>query len=430
MKFNTMKKQLIFALALLVGSLSFAQKDELKTAEKAIKNGNFADAKSAIMTAEPKIANADEKMQAEFYFLKGQALYANGNGASEDMMAAIDSFDKAIEIENESGKDKYTEDINQMKTQMMSTFLTSANTALENKEYMKSSAGFEQAYKMSPKDTIYLYYAASTAVTAQDYDTSLAMYEKLRDLGYEGKTTQYVATNKETGEVETFSSPSMRDISVKAGTHINPKQNQTESKSAEIIKNIALIYVSQGKDAEAVDAMKAAREANPDDLSLLLTEANVQLKMGNKEEFRSLIEMATQKDPNNAELQYNLGVIAAESNDLKTAEGYYKKAIELNPEYADAYNNMAVLILSREKAIVEEMNGLGASAADDKRFNELKKEQVDLYTSAIPYLQKTMELKPGDIQAAKTLMNIYSVTEQPEKYKEMKAKVEEMESQR
>lgn len=429
MKSYKMKKQFIFALALLVGSMSFAQKDELKTAEKAIKNGNFADAKSAIMTAEPMIASADTKMQAEFYFLKGQALYANGNGSNEDMVTAIDSFDKAVEIEKESGKEKYSEDIAALKTQMMSSFLTSANAALESKDYMKSSAGFEQAYRMSPKDTIYLYYAASTAVTAQDYDTSLEMYEKLRDLGYEGKTIQYIATNKETGEEEDFDSKNIRDISVKAETHIAPKEVKSDSKSAEIIKNIALIYVTKGENEKALEAMKAAREANPDDLSLILTEANVQLKMGNKEEFRSLIEMATEKDPNNAELQYNLGVIAAESDDLATAEGYYKKAIELDPAYADAYNNLAVLILSRETNIVQEMNSLGSSASDDKKYQELKKQQVELYTSAIPYLEKAMELKPGNIQAAKTLMNIYSVTEQTEKFKEMKAKVEEMESQ-
>ena len=43
-----MKKQIIVALALLVSTLSFAQKNEIKAAEKAIKSGNFADAKSAI----------------------------------------------------------------------------------------------------------------------------------------------------------------------------------------------------------------------------------------------------------------------------------------------------------------------------------------------------------------------------------------------
>ena len=41
---------------------------------------------------------------------------------------------------------------------------------------MSAAKGFEKAYRMSPKDTLYLYYAASTAVTAQDYDNALEYY--------------------------------------------------------------------------------------------------------------------------------------------------------------------------------------------------------------------------------------------------------------
>ena len=44
-----MKKQFVVALALLVGSFSFAQKSEIKDAEKAIKSGNYADAKPRLM---------------------------------------------------------------------------------------------------------------------------------------------------------------------------------------------------------------------------------------------------------------------------------------------------------------------------------------------------------------------------------------------
>ena len=47
-----MKKQLIIALAFSISAFSFAQKKELKTAEKAIKNNNYAEAKVAIDQAE------------------------------------------------------------------------------------------------------------------------------------------------------------------------------------------------------------------------------------------------------------------------------------------------------------------------------------------------------------------------------------------
>ncbi|MBR9914416.1 MAG: tetratricopeptide repeat protein [Algicola sp.] len=418
-----MKKQIVVALSLLVSTIGFSQKSELKAAEKAIKTGNFADAKSAIQSAESLIAGADDKLKAKFYFLKGQAWYANGNASSEDTRKAVESFNMVQEIEG-SGKGKYSDEVVELKTTIINNYLAKANAALGKKEYTKASSDFDNAYRMSPKDTLYLYYAASTAVTGQDYDASLKYYEELKDLGYQGVATQYIAVNKETGEEEVFDSKSLRDISVKAGTHIAPKQVQTESKSAEIVKNIALIHLTNGDDEKAVAAMKDARAQNPDDLGLLISEANVQLKMGNKARFKELMEEATTKDPNNPELQYNLGVISAEAGQDEAAKKYYEKAIALDPSYADAYNNMAVLILGGEKAIVEEMNSLGTSAKDNKRYDELREDRNDLYMSAIPFLETALKLRPKNIQAAQTLMNIYSATSQTDKFKAMKAKVE------
>lgn len=423
-----MKKQIIIALALLVTSFSFSQKDELKDAEKAIKSGNYADAKAAITSAESLIGSADDKTKARFYFLKGQALYANGNASNEDVNQAIESFNKVVDLEKKDGKEKYTAEVNETKLLMLNKFLTKANDALEKKNFNESSMGFEKAYRMSPRDTIYLYYAASTAVNAQDYNTSLGYYLELRDLGFTGEEMEYTAVVKETGEAESFGSKQIRDISVKAGTHISPIDKKLESKTGEIIKNIALIYVNDGENEKALAAMKEAREANPDDLSLLLSEANVQLKMGNKDEFKKLIEIATLKDPNNAELQYNLGVVAAEAGDMESAKKYYEKAIALDPEYADAHNNMAVLILQNEQTIIEKMNALGTSSADNKKYDELKAQRTQLYADAIPYLETTLRIRPRNLEAAKTLMNMYSALGETSKYKEMKAKVDAMQS--
>jgi tetratricopeptide (TPR) repeat protein len=422
-----MKKQFIVALALLVSTLSFSQKSELKTAEKAIKSGNFADAKSAIESAESLIANADDKLKAKFYFLKGKALYADGKGADADIKKAIESFNMVQKVEG-STKGKYGSSIGELKSNMLNNFLTKANAALQSKDYAASAIDFNNAYRMSPNDTLYLYYAASTAVSGQDYGTSLKYYEELRDLGYQGVAMEYTAVNKESGEVENFDNKEIRDLSLKAGTHIVPKDKESDSKSAEIVKNIALIHLSNGDNEKAIDAMKLAREQNPDDLGLLISEANVQLKMGNKDRFKELMEEATTKDPDNAELQYNLGVIAAEAGESEAAKKYYEKAISLDPSYVDAYNNMAVIILSEDAPLIEEMNTLGTSSADNKRYDELRAERQKIFEAAIPYLETTFKLKPKDIQAAKTLMNIYQSTFKTDKYKEMKAKVEELEA--
>ena len=416
---------LVFALT----TVSFAQKNEVKAIEKALKNSNFADAKSAVAVAESLIGNMDDKIKAKFYFLKSKALYANGAGTDANIDEAIVALDKLKDLESSMGKLKYTEEANVMKDGMFKSFLAKANQAITNKDFNSAAKRFEKIYKMSPKDTLYLYYAASSAVNAQDYDTSLKYYNQLKNMDYSGVQMNYYATNKETGEEEAFGDKVNRDFAVKTlKTHNNPRDEKSTSKKAEIVKNIALIYVAQGKDEKALGAMSDARKENPEDLGLLLSEANVHLKMGNRDKFKSLMEEATTKDPNNAELQYNLGVLAAEAGDAEEAIKYYEKAISIDPNYVDAYNNLAVVILGGESKIVEEMNGLGTSSADNRRYDELKEKRSQLYQSAIPHLEKALKLKASNVDAAKTLMNIYSVLGETTKYKEMKAKVETMES--
>lgn len=421
-----MKKQIIVALALLVSTLSFAQKDEIKAAEKAIKNGNFADAKSAISSAEGLIGSADDKTKAKFYLLKGQALYANGTGSGQDIDAAIISLNMVAKVDGENGK--LAPEVAELKQAMLSNFLTKGQSTLEEKQFAKSSDNFEKAYRMSPKDTIFLYYAASTAVSGQDYDKALEFYNELKNIKYKGADIQFTAVNKDNNEVEIFNNKNLRDISVKAGTHIKPEDKKGESKSAEIVKNIALIYIAKGENEKAAAAMKDARKENPDDLGLLISEANVMLKLGDKEGFKNLMEEATKKDPNNPELQYNLGVIAAEGGDKESAMNYYQKAIELNPNYADAHNNMAVLILDKDQEIIEKMNALGNSSADNKKYDEYKSQRLDVYREALPHLETAFKLSPN-VFVAKTMMNIYSAIDDTAKFKEMKAKVEELESQ-
>ncbi|MCA0133226.1 tetratricopeptide repeat protein [Winogradskyella alexanderae] len=424
-----MKKLLTLVFLIAFTSVNFAQKSELKAMEKAIKNSNFASAKSALKSAEALIGNMDDKSKAKFYFLKAQALYANGKGSNDDIDKAIQSLSDLKDLESAMGKLRYTEDANQMKTNMMTTFLNNANDAFQSKDYATASVGFEKVYRMSPADTLYLYYAASAAVTGQDYATALKHYIELKNMGYTGVQMYYYAVNKETGEEERFPSKEMRDLSVKMSkTHNNPKDEKSTSKTAEIVKNIALIYVNQGENEKALGAMADARAENSDDIGLLLSEANVHLKMGNRDKFKALMEEATEKDPNNAELQYNLGVLAAEGGNIDAAKTYYQRAIEINPNYTDAYNNLAVVILGGEAKIVEEMNSLGTSAADNRRYDELKEQRSQLYQEAIPFLQKALELRSSNIDAARTLMNIYSALGEMDKFKEMKAAVEELEA--
>ena len=410
-----MKKYLIFGLLLAFASSVEAQKKELKTASKALNKANFEQASSALDAAEALISSMDEKQKGQFYFLKSKLLFKGGAADLNDINKSIDAFAKI-------GSSVSSDDKNVHFQNLINHMISQGSASIDKSDFATASDYFSNAHKLSSKDTIYLYYAASSAVNAKDYDKSLAMYEKLRAVGFTGIEKQYFAVNKETGKEEAFDSEVLRDVSVKSKTHTNPTDKNTKSKYPEIIKNMALIYNERGETDKALEAMREARAQNPDDLNLILTEANVHYAMGNIEKFKELLEFATEKDPENAELRYNLGVIAADAKDFENAKKYYDKAIELNPNYTNAYINLAALILGQEESIIDEMNNLGTSAADDRRYDELREERNQLYLDAIPYLENALRIDANNVQAAKTLSNIFSATgddAKAKKYKDM-----------
>lgn len=408
-----MKKYLIFGLLLTVTWSMNAQKKELRAVSKALGKANFEQAATALAAAEALMSSMDEKQKGQFYFYKSKLLFKGGTAELEDVNKSIDAFAKI-------GSSVSSEEKNTHFQNLINHLINQGSASIDKSDFATASDYFSNAYKLSSKDTIYLYYAASSAVNAKDYDKSLAMYEKLRALGFTGIEKQYFAVNKETNKEEAFDSKVLRDVSVKSKSHINPTDKNSKSRYPEIIKNMALIYNERGETDKALDAMREARAQNPDDLNLILTEANVHYAMGNIEKFKELLEYATEKDPKNAELQYNLGVIAADANDFDNAKKYYDKAIELNPKYTNAYINLAALILGQEESIIDEMNNLGTSAADDRRYDELREERNQLYLDAIPYLEQALVSDPTNFQAAKTLSNIFSATGNDAKAKEYK----------
>ncbi|MEW7292793.1 tetratricopeptide repeat protein [Aquimarina sp. 2304DJ70-9] len=421
-----MKTKFIVVLFLTFSAIGFSQKQELKTASKALKAGNMEAASEALKTAEGLIETADKKMKAQFYFLKGQVLSSSAGASLEKIEKATNAYTKAIEIENEAGAAKYTADANQKIQTIRQSLIENAIKDQNAKNYKGAAEKLHLGYTTNKADTIYLYYAAGNAVNGKDYDTALSYYEELKNVGFSGITTEFVATNKETGEVEPFDSKQTRDLSVKSGKYIKPEERKLESRKGEIVKNIALIYMTQGKDEEAIKAIEEARAENPEDTALMQAQADMFYKQGNIAKYKEIMEQIVANDPENPDLLYNLGVSASRLEDNDQAMEYYKKALELRPDYTSAQINIAALILGNEKAIVEEMNNLGTSSKDYKRYDELKLRRDGLYKSAIPYLEGALKSDSDNVEAVRTLMNIFYQLDDP-KADAMKNKLKALE---
>ena len=424
-------KYVILASALLISVIAFAQKDQIKAAEKALKGGNAQEAVTILQSAESVSATAPDSEKAQYFFVKGNAHLDLANKKVEEgknLNAAAKSYQDLVAIEKASGKDKYS---SQAATSIIDIKFKLLNSAIADTKADKHSEGAKKlydAYLLDKKDTINLYYAASTYVNAKDYATALKLYYDLKALNYSGKGTIYMAMNKLTGQEDSFNTAKERDLSVKIGTHEKPKMEALPSKRGEIYKNIALILVQDGKTEEAKKAVSDARKANPDDSSLILTEANLYLETKDFETYKKLVAEALEKNPNDADLVFNLGVLSANAKNPLDAEKYYKRVIEINPKYVNAYINLAAMKLEDEKPIIDEMNKLGTTAKDMKRYEVLKTQRQDLFKSTIPYLQKAVELDSTNIDVAKTLLNVYSALEMMPEAKALKEKIKSQEA--
>ncbi|MGB5263685.1 MAG: tetratricopeptide repeat protein [Lutimonas sp.] len=413
-----MKKTIMMLVMMMISLATFAQKNELKAADKAIKSSDYASAKTAIEQLEGMVGSMDDKTKANFYYLQFMTYGGLSKTNADYYDKTAQAYSDLVSIESNLKGSKYTDLAATELNTLVSDISAKGIADYQNGDYTKSKKELHEVFALSPKDTVFLEYAANAAYLDKDYDLALEYFTNLKDLGYTGITTEYSAMNTDTKEREVFASKAEMDLMKKSKNYTDFKISNTESKRPTIIKNIAFTYVEQGDAEKAIAAVQDARKMDPKDVGLILTEANLHIKLGQKEEFARLMEEAIALDPTNHVLYYNLGVISAEQGDMEKAKGYYKKAIELDPNYTDAYINLGSDMLDADKELVEQMN---QNLSNFKKYDEIKAKQVDLYKEVIPIYEKANAIKPNDMDIVRTLMSLYENTEMDSKYKEMKA---------
>ena len=413
-----MKTKLLFIAVMCYALSGFSQKTELKAAEKALKSGDATAAQASLDGIQGMISGTDEKIQAQYYGLRGKT-YADlaKKGTNDAFDEAISSFKKVLSLEGDKGK--YASETKQRIAAITADLVNSAVEDNGNKEYQKAAEKLYLSYTLSPKDTIYLYYAASSAVNGGHYEEALVYYEELREINYDGSGIVYKATNIESG-VEEEMDKTQRDLMIKSGTYKDPIDEKTPSKNAEIVKNMALIYSQLGQDDKALTAFSDARAKNPDDVNLVLNEANLYYKMGDKDKFKELMAEAAEMAPDNADLQYNIGVINMEQGNVEAARQAYSRALEIDPGYVNAQLNLSTTYVDQGNGLIDEMNSLGNSKADIARYEELKREKDGMFRTGAIILEQALKANPENQSVMTQLKNIYGALGDTENFMRIK----------
>ena len=159
------------------------------------------------------------------------------------------------------------------------------------------------------------------------------------------------------------------------------------------------------------------------DANLLIDEANIYYKKGDNANFKSRLEKAITMNPTEPTLYYNVGVMNMDQKKTDEAIQYFKKAIELNPNYGDAYNNIGAAIIEKAAPIIDEMN---KSLSDFNKYDKLQQRQFEIYRESVPYYEKAFELNKSSINVVQTLMGLYENLGMDDKLGAIKAVYEEL----
>src|SRR5690606_33974739 len=149
-----------------------------------------------------------------------------------------------------------------------------------------------------------------------------------------------------------------------------------------------LTWIEKTRNEDLEKALALGREARKEiraNLDIRREESNLRSTLEKTEEAVAKSEAAIESEHDNTSLYHITAYLYDEVGDGAKAEEYYKKAIEINPEYFDANYNLAVLYFNRGVEVVKEANNMTIEMYQ-KKGKEVKARSRVHFEAAIPYL--------------------------------------------
>lgn len=387
-------KRLLLTVALCVAasSASFAQKKAVKEAQS-IAKGDKADFTEARALIKGALENPETKDQAQTWYVAGfiedQQVSAErtkqilGQQPNEPVMydaliAILPYFKKAYELDqlpNEKGKikPKYTKDIKSILSADHIYYFNGGAYYFDQKDYKKAFDFFNQYLEIADlpmfegtqtaeKDSSYMqvqYYAAVAATQIGDSPTAIKALDRAKGTDY----------------------------------RLN-----------DIYQYLAYEYQQAKDTVNYLKTMEEGYSKFPDEDYFLMNLIDTYIRTNQNEKALKYLNTAIEQKPDEAQLHHALGAVYESGfKDYAKAEESFKKAIELDPEYAQALSAIGRIYYNQAVNKLGEANMIN----DSKKYQEELAVAKDLFKQALPYYQKAHNLKPDEMDCMIALRGIY-----------------------
>ncbi len=376
-----MKKISIVCALLAMGHLSFAQKSKVYSAKEYMRNGDMNKAISAINEA---VANEKTSSDGDAWFTRGEIYEKLAETDPTATTESTKSYIKVLEV-----KPNYDKDV-----------IDSKLMRIAYKAYNKGVASYSGDASHNVK---------------QDYDAAFQAFQEVVDVRNINGGKHFAANKKfDTIAAQALKFQALSAFYAKkddlAITTLNKVKDNPAARDPYIYSTLIDIYTDKKDNASIEKTLEEAKKIYPKNPEIARQEMNYYLRANKVNELVVKMEEAVKTDPDNATLQYNLGILYgtmaspkdAEGNSLpkpanakeleQKAEKAYKMAIDADPTKADYVYNLGALYFNNAADITQKMNSLGTTEADNKKYDSYKAQRIAEFTKALPNFQKSYDL--------------------------------------
>lgn len=368
-------------LSLLINLGGYAQKQKRTSAYMYNKNGQYDKAMEAINEA---INNPKTEQDAKTWMYRGIIYYNISRDTSATVNAlepnaaniAVESFSKAKQLDVKNDNEG---EIAMYLINLTNDFYKKGADNFTSSDYGSAVKNFKQAFAIAEMDN--------------RFDTIAAF-----NVGMSGMHAEEP---------------------VVAAEYLQ-KCIDAKFKDSRVYLYYSRVQKQLGDTTSSFAALELGRELFPNEKSLQLEEAQLYLETGNNDKLINSLKQAIASDSQNPNLYRVLGQTYENLGDVDNAILSYKQAIEIKPDFGDAIFNLGAIYVNRASILYTEANNLPFE--ETEKYERIKGEaDADLHL-ALPYLEKSLELNPGDDVVIGALKEAYVNLKMNDKLKELSDK--------
>lgn len=175
-----------------------------------------------------------------------------------------------------------------------------------------------------------------------------------------------------------------------------------------IYGDMANILLEEKDTTGALEFIAKGREMDERNANLMRAELDLFMKLGRSQELIDKLNKAIEAEPESEVLHFARAINYYNLGNLDEAEKSYKRVVELDPTYADAFFNLGVIYLDRCKPIADKI----AKETDWKKQEAMEIKIDSLYAQAATQFEEAMAVgeysDPAKLDLAENLKKLYA----------------------